>query len=72
MKTFAKMMAATLVALALMCVAVACDLSDFVAIAIYVSVLLALSLALGVLDVQEDRRSDKRADVKREELAAAA
>lgn len=53
MKTFAKMMVACLLGFAVMCIAIASDASDRVAITVCVVTGLAVSLALGVFDLPE-------------------
>jgi len=53
MKTFAKSMMACLVGFAMMCVAIASDASDRVAITVCVAVGLAVAVALGVFDMPE-------------------
>lgn len=65
MKTFAKMIVACLVGFAMMCVAIASDASDRVAIVTYFATAIGVALALGVFDMPERTKHTSIKDAAR-------
>lgn len=59
-----KFIVAALVGFAAMCVAIACDASDRVAIMSYFGVAITIALALGAFDVSAIKRSMKHTSIK--------
>ena len=53
MKNFVKMLVSAIVGINAMCVAIMCDASDKVCVAVYVAVALLVAITLGVFDSNE-------------------